>query len=290
MALISMTGFGSAEWHNTKEVWTVAIKSVNHRNFNWRFSAPANVDAIEHKLKAEANDSIIRGSLSVLIHSEKNSSNVDFNWQLAQDITQKVNGFCNENQLGKASFSDILNLMNQVTVRHPQESLPDELPHIFSKALTKLHAMRVAEGEQLQRDLSERIAILAALCEQLKEHSSEVIELGQQKAQERFATLAEHLQLEMDESRVAQEILLLSDKCDITEEVVRISAHLKTFSETMTASEPIAKGKRLDFLTQELLREFNTIGSKARNTRLTDWVVDAKVELEKIREQTQNVL
>ncbi len=154
-------------------------------------------------------------------------------------------------------------------------------------ALSELSAMRLTEGKILRRDLDQRLSTLRGLAAELDEHAKVTPELAQGRLQERIDRLLKHSKVEVDAARLAQEVAIVADKLDITEELVRVAAHLEQIAELIGQDEPV--GRKLDFLVQELGREFNTITSKSQSAKVGRLVVDAKAEMEKIREQVQNI-
>jgi uncharacterized protein (TIGR00255 family) len=165
------------------------------------------------------------------------------------------------------------------------ENLRDSLIAAVKGAVDNLEAMRLREGSALMEDLHERRASLSALIKRLTEHAPRATAENGARLRSRVMQLAG--ENGVDEGRLAQEIAFMADRCDITEELVRFDSHLKQFDETVELNEPV--GRKLDFLLQELNREVNTIGSKANDAAITSIIVELKAELEKIREQVQNI-
>ena len=166
-----------------------------------------------------------------------------------------------------------------------QQTLHEELLAAAGDAVDNLDAMRLREGAALMEDLASRRESLSTLIARVAERAPLVVADAAKRLTERVALLAG--ESGVDEGRMAQEIAFMADRCDITEELVRFDSHLRQFDETLLMDEPV--GRKLDFLLQELNREVNTIGSKANDPEITSCVVQLKAELEKIREQIQNI-
>jgi uncharacterized protein (TIGR00255 family) len=173
----------------------------------------------------------------------------------------------------------------QESISEEPENLLASLLQAVQQALDGLDAMRLREGEALLIDLRTRRITLSGLVSQVRERSPQVVEEYQSKLQQRLDKLLAGT--ELDPQRLAQEVALLADRCDITEELVRLESHFTQFDETLNLQEAV--GRKLDFLMQEINREVNTIGSKANDSAITSLVVQMKAELEKMREQVQNI-
>jgi len=158
-----------------------------------------------------------------------------------------------------------------------------------TRALDGLGAMRLREGAALARDLLERLLALERMLDQVEELAPKITLALLERLRQRVARLEAELGTDLDKARVMTELVVFSDKSDVTEEVVRARAHIAACRATLGGADDNERGRRLDFLTQELLRELNTLGSKCRDAGVATAVVDAKVELEKIREQSQNL-
>jgi uncharacterized protein (TIGR00255 family) len=164
------------------------------------------------------------------------------------------------------------------------EEIPAELVAALSDALRQVDEMRLFEGESLMADFLKRRELLSTLIARVTERSPAVVADYAARLKERISQLCSE---GLHEERLALEVALLADKCDITEELVRLESHLRQFDETLTRNEPV--GRKLDFLLQEINREVNTVGSKANDAQIASSVVELKGELEKIREQVQNI-
>jgi uncharacterized protein (TIGR00255 family) len=181
-----------------------------------------------------------------------------------------------------------LSLPDIVTCTAPDsEGIRAALASAFDLAKRALLVMRAAEGQSLKNDLSERLRIVRGLAEDLEQSSADLVTLGRERLQQRVAALLEGTGTRLSDDRLEQEIALLADKSDITEELVRLRSHFTQFEVLLESPEPV--GRRLDFLLQEISREVNTVGSKSQHSKTAHLVVEMKSEVERLREQVQNV-
>lgn len=291
--IISMTGFGRGEAADNGLNATVEIKSLNSRYLDITTRLPQRLQDKELELKELAQKSVNRGKLNINVYvSEQEAGELHIKVDEA-----KVKGYAKLlKQLQDAagitepidiksitSFGDVF-----VTREDDEESLNKKwnLVQIATeKALTNLMEMRTQEGGQLKKDLKSRIGSIDDMLD-------EILTITNGRSQEVRAKLHERIKQiiedeNIDEERLEMEVAILADKMDITEETVRLRAHLKFFIEAIEQQEPA--GRRLNFLTQEINRELNTIGSKANDSEIAHHVVKAKEMLEQIREQVQNV-
>lgn len=289
----SMTGYAAAEV--TVEDITVAvdIRAYNSRHLDIVLRLPSSYLALEDKMKGVITRQIVRGRLEVKVQVKDTSEgNVAFeiDWSRAEAMHGAL-----------AQLNEKLDLKHDVSIDHllsvrgmikPAERVDNSdgiwlaAEECLSLALNDLEAMRSKEGEFIADDLSDRLDFIATCLVKIKSDSSNLIVQYTEKLKERIAALTQET-VELDPGRLAQEAAYLADRSDISEEVVRAESHVQQFRHIMDSEEP--GGRKLNFLMQELLREFNTIGSKIGHADTAHRVVDVKAELEKIREQIQNV-
>lgn len=290
--LISMTGFGRGEAKDLGYHFLVEIKSVNHRFQETVIKMPRAFFSFEDAIRHIIQDKVKRGRIEVYINikeieERKRKVKVDKDLALSYDyslkeLAQSLNTTYHTDIFHLVSLPEVLSVEEEET---EAETLWPVLEQAIKLALSQLGAMRLQEGQRLERDLRNRIAILQELAQNLADRAPLVAIEYQKRLKEKLKDLLEDV--EIDESRIAIEVALLADKASIDEEVVRLKSHLEEFTQTLSSSEPV--GRKLDFLVQEMNREINTVGSKANDLEITKLVIAGKSELEKIREQIQNI-
>ncbi|HAD04800.1 MAG: YicC family protein [Desulfuromonadales bacterium GWD2_61_12] len=288
----SMTGFGKGMTTLTRATLTVEVKTVNHRFCDVSVKSPRSIALWESEIKKRVGERLKRGKIDIFIAVESSSGGATvptLNLPLAEAYFRLFDDL--RGRLGLAGEVPLSLVTGQRDVLVLQEEPIAEtdlwpgLEQALEGALEGVEAMRLAEGEATGRDLAARLAILADLLDGVTLRSALVPQEWQARLRERIARLTQ--ELEFDPARVAQEVALFADRCDISEELARFRSHLDQFRSLMGSGEAV--GRQLDFLVQELNRETNTIGSKSNDAELARLVVTIKSELEKIREQVQNI-
>ncbi len=290
--LKSMTGYGKAEATVETGRITVEIRSVNHRYGEIYVKIPRPLMPFENEVRKRVAGRLKRGKIEVFVQMEGVAGagalpEVDL--QLAKvyhDAFVKLKealGLHEPVTLSLIAAQKGVLIMGES--EEATEAFQGELFAAVKGAVDNLDTMRLREGVALMEDLAARRDTLSALIAQVAERAPRMVADTAKKLTERVGQLAGDSGL--DEARIAQEIAFMADRCDITEELVRFGSHLMQFDETLLMDEPV--GRKLDFLLQELNREVNTIGSKANDADITFCVVQLKAELEKIREQIQNI-
>ncbi len=288
-----MTGFGRAECQDGDYSYKAEIRSVNNRFIEINTRLPKAFLDLELPLKKLVKSHCARGSISVTI-TLANSNGNSGEWEIKPNIplaTQYLDA-AKEIQTslgieGKVNIESVLGLrdvlkIEPVAIDPAKESL---VLNMAESALISLQKMREEEGEHLKKDLLERIDSIAKHAQEIEKRQPEVIQEYKARLKEKVKLLNDGI--EIDDSRLAQETAILADRCDITEEVTRFNSHLNQFRKLFESSEPI--GRKLEFITQEINREVNTMGSKSSDTELSNLVIEIKSTLEKIREQLQNI-
>ncbi len=287
----SMTGYGKGEAIDSTGRCIVELKTVNNRYGEISVKMPRSFLAYEHEVRKAAGARIKRGKADLFVQWEPVLTDLvvpSLNHAAARGYHQAFTALAHDLHISAdIPLSLILSQKSvvQESANDEQEDLCPLLLKAVGKALDALDAMRLREGETLQADLEMRRSDLAALVAQVRERAPQVVHEYQQKLQQRLERLLGGTELEPQ--RLAQEVALLADRFDITEELVRLESHFAQFDETIGLKEPV--GRKLDFLMQEFNREINTIGSKANDSTITTLVVQMKAELEKMREQVQNI-
>lgn len=290
--LKSMTGFGRAKYEENSREYIVDIKSVNNRYSDISIKMPRNISFLEEKVKQKITSAISRGKVEIFItfnnYSDK-GKNIRINSELAKLYINEIKQLSDEtNNSQLINIQEILKLPDVLNIQLDEEAeklIWNELEIALSEAINNFLNMRKKEGLKIQTDLEERISLIEQNVNKVDNISSGLVQEYIVKLETRIKEL---LKTDIvDENRLAQEIVIFSDKCSIEEELTRLNSHIAQFKNLINTSSPI--GKKLDFLTQEINRETNTIGSKANSLNITNSVVDLKTEIENIREQIQNI-
>lgn len=288
----SMTGFGrSVQMINGKEI-TVEIKSVNHRYFEFNARVPRIYGYLEEKLKSYIQPQVSRGKIDVsvmIVTLDGVAANVEMNESLVRGYINALRTAKNEFGLSSdVSVSDLLRIPEAFTVRketEEEETIRQEVKTVCDEALERFIAMRTVEGEKMLADLQNRLDTIEQYVSAVEVRSPiRVAEYREKLTAKMEAVLAD---TSIDEQRILMEAALYSEKIAVDEETVRLRSHLTQFRTILTESGGV--GRKLDFLVQEINRETNTIGSKANDLETAQIVVEIKSEIEKIREQIQNL-
>ena len=288
----SMTGYGRAvETVNGRE-FTVELRSVNNRYLDCTVKLPRSVSFAEDAVKQAVKQTISRGKVDVFIsiHSESAADvQVTLNKAMVEGYLAAMKQMTEEFGVRDDVSVSLLSRMNEVfTVEKPQvdeEQLLADLMGVVSKALSSYDAMRAAEGKALENDLRSRGNTIRELVSQVEAGNAQTVTDYRTRLYNKLKEVLANTAI--DESRILTEAAIFADKVAVDEETVRLRSHLEQMDNMLTAGGAI--GRKLDFLLQEMNRESNTIGSKCTDVRLARIVVDIKAELEKIREQTQNI-
>jgi len=288
-----MTGFGLAE--KTREGYRVRveIRTVNHRYSEVAIRLPRELLPLEEALKQELKRLVKRGRADVSVFVDRTAAqpvDVQVNWAAldrymaaAEEIARRYGLHSDVSVHELIALPDIL--ASAETTKPGGDPTHELASDAFREAADRLVAMREAEGRHLQRDLEERLQVLRARREELAERAPLVVAGYRERLSQRLRELLEDVPL--DEQRVAMEAAIFAERCNVDEELTRLASHFSQFGSLLGSEEPT--GRKLDFLVQEMNREVNTIGSKAGDAGMAAVVVDMKAELEKIREQIQNI-
>ena len=292
----SMTGYGHAGFEVDGVAFEVEVRSVNHRHIDVRARLPRGLAAFEGEVRAWIAERLARGKVDASVRALAGAApaeTVELDLAAAERYLRAARELAERH--GVSGALDVQGLLALPGVARlverelPEEALRGALARAVAGALDSLEAMRSAEGAALDRDLRGRLARSEALVAEVEVRSADV----QVAVRERLRKRAEQLRDEaggLDEARLHQEVMWAADRLDVTEEIVRLRSHTAQFRALLDgagARQPA--GRRLDFLLQEMAREANTIGSKASDAPIAHLVVDLKTELERIREQVQNV-
>jgi uncharacterized protein (TIGR00255 family) len=287
-----MTGYSRADGEVAGARFTVEVKSVNHRYLDLKLHLPRSLQMFEQKMAELVRSRINRGRVDVWVQFETGDAPVEVRWNrpLARGLMAALAGM--KEALGLSGTVDLTLLASQKDVilinesgAFGQEAWPD-LSRLLGECLESLKEMRKTEGEALAKDISARVGAIESLLERISKRAEDVVSAYRDKLEKRINDLMSG-RGPVDEDRLAQEAAIFADRSDITEEVIRAGSHFEQFRSALAEEGP--KGRKLDFLVQEIFREANTISSKASDARVAGWVVEIKTELEKIREQVQNL-
>ena len=288
----SMTGFGRASAETDGYVITVEIKSVNHRYFEFSCRLPRQYGFLEEKLKSHINSKVSRGKLDCYVTIEAlntDNAQVVINHTLASAYVKALKELSAEYGLredfGTVSVSHYPEVFLLKKAEEDEEKLWNLTKAVTDEAIEKFIAMRETEGAKMKADIYSRGQNILENVSFIEERSPETVRLYNQKLVERVHELLGDVSL--DEGRILQEVAVFADKVAVAEETVRLRSHIEQFNNFLESSEPV--GRKMDFLVQEINREANTIGSKANDVEIARKIVDIKAEIEKIREQIQNV-
>jgi uncharacterized protein (TIGR00255 family) len=289
----SMTGYGRGESSLAGLKITVEISSVNRKQAEIALSLPRELEALESRVRDDINQSVSRGRVTCRVGLESGSggsSSVRLNVELAKSLSSQLASLAQELKLSNGVTLDHLlrvpGVIETSSVVSDAEAAWPELQKALKAALRELVAMREREGAHLEKDLRGRIDALKGAVAKVEKQAPEVLKRYREQLRERVAAAGLPLPPEDDE-RLLKEIVYYSDRSDISEELARIKSHFAQFDEIAKSSEAV--GRTLDFLSQEMNREINTIGSKANDSLISREVVVLKTELEKFREQAMNV-
>ncbi|MBI2871335.1 MAG: YicC family protein [Candidatus Omnitrophica bacterium] len=287
----SMTGYGrSSAWTPIGKV-EVEVKSLNHRFLEIGLKIPSHLAAFEEQLRRRVGHWVRRGKVTVAVLNDNPAQEKDlrFNPQIAEFYIRSLNRL--KKRLGVRSeinLVELAQLPQVVTFSQGDRMLRKGWPPILKlvdQAFSKMEGARRREGQALARDLKAHLLNLRGILRDIERRAPQMVEAYQVRLKERVEQLSQGLGIDAD--RLAREVAIFAERCDISEEIIRSKSHLGAFERTLNGDD--GAGRSLDFMTQELLRETNTIGSKSPDAALARRVIDLKGVLEKVREQVQNL-
>jgi uncharacterized protein (TIGR00255 family) len=284
----SMTGFGKGEGGG----YVVEMRSVNHKFLDVAPRLPKSLSALEGRLKKAIGERFSRGRIDVFVTSggsEEGPKALKLDLQAAKQYIELLSELKSQFDLPGEIDIDMVGSLKDIIIIQEEagdlEAAWSALEAALSEALNALERMRAEEGANLDADIRNRSLTISLGLDEVAKRSPEVVKEYQAKLKERVEKLAQGI--ELDGERLAQEAALMADRCDVTEEVVRGRSHLAQLHKMLNEGGPV--GRKLDFLIQEINRELNTIGSKSSDFEITKRVIEMKSEMEKIREQVQNI-
>lgn len=290
--LKSMTGYGRCETVTEGKKILVEIKSVNHRFSDYNIKVPRHLGFLEDKTRQYASQRVTRGKIDIYVAVENYDEadhDIMLNAELAKnyiEVLQELRDkFGLKDDISVSSVARYNDIFKTERCEDDQDKMWELVKSVMSEAMDAFIAMREREGERIEKDLRERIAYMSDLARQVDERSPQTVAEYRDKLYAKIKELLEDR--DIDEARILTEVAIFADKVAVNEETVRLSSHFAEFYQILDSGEPA--GRKLDFLIQEINREVNTIGSKASDIEIAKIVVTLKGEIEKLREQIQNI-
>lgn len=288
----SMTGFGRCEVAENNRKFTVEIKSVNHRYLDVNIKMPKKLNFFESAIRAELKNYISRGKVDLFISYEdytENHANIRYNRELAAEyrkyLRQMQEEFGLEDDIRVSTLSRYSEVFTMEEQNVDEGELWKELRKAIQGAAESFVQTRVAEGERLREDLLQKLDGMLGLVDFIAERSPRIVQEYRQKLEERVKDLLGDAQV--DENRLLTEVTIFADKVCVDEELVRLRSHIETTKATL--QEGGSMGRKLDFIAQEMNREANTTLSKSNDLEVSNCAIELKTEIEKVREQIQNI-
>jgi len=285
----SMTGFGSAIFINEYFNLSIEIKSINSRYLDCKIKLPKQLEKYEPDLIVNLNKICKRGRVSLYANLDEIKNELILKPQINKDLFESYHKLVknlNENYKLKLKINDLFDVKDFIDKKEKQFISKKYFLDTFEKALKKLEEMKLIEGAYLSKDIKKRLQKLKKTIEKINYISKKQSSSIKNSYIKKIKKLVEDFQIE--DSRIVTEAAILSDKIEITEECVRFNSHIEQMSKLLEESNPV--GKKLNFLLQEILRETNTIGSKSNDLKIMNYVILLKEEIEKIKEQSLNIL
>jgi uncharacterized protein (TIGR00255 family) len=292
--LLSMTGFGEARCQQDNLAVTVEVRTINSRFFKLAVRANEGYGSLEPRVEALVRNSIRRGTIQVNVRIERAQSPDAYkiNVETLQRYRRQIEAIQRQANLSETVSLETLLLLPGVV---DDQSIggfdaSEDWPIVsrtVQTALENLSRMRIDEGRAMADDLKANCLAIAAGLAEIEKRAPQVVEAYRQRLEERLKKILAEFHLELDKSDLVKEVSLMADRGDISEEIVRLRSHLEQFDAIMGLPE--SAGRKLEFLTQEMFREANTIGSKANDVEIARHVIETKTAIERIREMIQNV-
>lgn len=292
----SMTGYGRGIYSDNQRSITVEVKAVNHRYCDITVKMPRKYSFAEEKIKVAAKEVMRRGKIEIGVSIDnfgKSETDVNLNLEVAKRyydaLTELSQSFelSDDGQVPLSLLAGMTDVLTTVPAADDEEEFTRELMAALKEALEGISAMRTVEGEKLALDILKRADIIENTKNLIAERAPKIEREYKEKLKARITELLDG-SVEVPEDRLALEAAIFADKANITEEIVRLGSHIDQLRTFINGDEETV-GKKIDFLVQEMNREANTIGSKSNDMDITSWMLELKAEIEKIREQVQNI-
>lgn len=288
----SMTGYGRAQATVDNMNITVELKSVNHRFFEFFVRVPRNFNYLEEKLKAFARTKIVRGKVEMYVTIEFNDTalteieiNREFTESYIAALKTLVNEYGLQDDISVSSVARNSDVFKITSKEIDEEAVSSAVLSVADSAIAAFTQMRITEGERLKADIENRADFILSKVEFVESKAPETVRNYRERLEQKVKELLDSANV--DEQRIITETAIFADKVAVDEETVRLRSHIDQLRKLLATNDDV--GKKLDFIVQEMNRETNTIGSKAQNIDIAQCVVDIKSEIEKIREQVQNI-
>ncbi len=289
----SMTGFGRGEYSNDRYHFKIEIKAVNHRYNDISVKMPRHISYVEEKIKRIVKNKISRGKIDIYINLEyvdESPISIKIDMNLAKSYKESLERLNKELDLdGDIRINNILAMSDIIKTERKElgeEEIWECLNKALDTALTEIVHMKKSEGRELEEDIISNLSKIENILVKIENRSPFVVLEYKEKLKIRISELVEG-NMEVDNDKLSYEVAYFADKSNINEEIIRLNSHINQFKSFLKENDAV--GRKLDFLTQEMNREINTIGSKANDKDISIWVVEIKGEIEKIREQVQNI-
>ncbi len=290
----SMTGFGRAEESNENCRFTVELKSVNHRYLDINIKMPKKLNFLENKIRSVLKKYMQRGKVDVFIGYEDftgNGETLHYNEALAKQyltfLRQMQETFDLEDDIRVSTLSRYPDVFTMEEEAPDEDALWSVLEKVLDNAAKQFADSRVVEGENLRKDLCEKLEKMLTYVEFIEEKSPEIVKTYKKNLEEKVEELLGNHSI--DEGRIATEVTIYADKICVDEETVRLRSHIKTAIDVLSTDSKESVGRKLDFIAQEMNREANTILSKTNDIEVSDVGINLKTDIEKVREQIQNI-
>ncbi len=287
-----MTGYGRGECARDGFKFTVELNSVNRKQSDISINLPKELVELEPRIRDEINAKLSRGRINAVVAYHRSGapgSQVELDEPLALAYLQAIRKLQKKTKLrGPVTLETVLRAPGVLKLAESSVNAEAVWPGVetaLQRALAQLVKMREKEGRHLAGDLTARLQVMTAGVERIRQAAPETVKRYREQLHARVKEAGVHVPV--DDERLMKEVVFFADRCDITEELTRLESHFQQFRDCLQSSEPV--GRTLDFLSQEMNRELNTIGSKANAVEISQEVVRLKAELEKIREQVQNI-
>lgn len=290
----SMTGYGEAQGEVNRVTYTVEIKTVNSRYFKAVIKLPEQMAFLEEDIEKMLRKNLSRGMINYILRLKDVPIQAlfDIDEPAIRAIIEKLDSIRSSAGVsGMIDLGSLLNLPGIVRSAIPEKEAAQQISYAVlkttQKAIDKVKQMRAAEGMALDADLKKRCKAIERNLGRICSRSAAVLAGYGKKLKKRVDELLSQAGLKLDQDSIAREVAVFADRADISEETARLSSHLKQFAGSCRSNEQA--GRRLDFISQEMLREANTIASKASDVKIARWVVDIKCQIDRIKEQVQNI-
>lgn len=289
-----MTGYGDAEGQLNGVTYAVEIRTVNNRYFKANIKLPETVAFLTEAIEKLLRENLSRGTVNYVLRLRNASANVlfDIDETALQAVMERLSRIASSANINcPIDISSLLNLPGILEPALPDENIAEQIKktvlEISQEAIEKLKQMRAAEGAALEADLKKHCSAMKQDIERICARSEIVLTRYAEKLKKRVNELLAGAKLKLDEETLAREVAIFAERSDISEEIARLDSHLQQLLQGCQTNSQA--GRKLDFISQEMLREANTIASKASDTEITSWVVDIKCRIDRIKEQVQNV-